>query len=127
MLLSTDVSRRGGVTVLTVTGEVDAYTVAALAPVLEQLPFGADLVLVIDLRPVTFLDSSGLSAIVATRRRVSETGGELRIVCDGLTRRLFELTSMDQVLNLYVTLEGAIDSSVPAATGDDPDPMVGSR
>ena len=126
MLLSTDVSRRGEATVLTVTGEVDAYTVAALAPVMEQLPFGADLVLVIDLRPVTFLDSSGLSAIVATRRRVSETGGELRIVCDGLTRRLFELTSMDQVLNLYATLEEA-DPSAPAARGDDPDPLVGSR
>jgi len=66
---------------------------------------------VLDMSPVTFLDSSGLGALVAVMKLI---GPERRIELAGLTppvARVFRLTRMDGVFTLHDAVP------VPAATG----------
>src|SRR5580658_7008110 len=70
----------GGHPVLFVYGEVDALTSPRLHESLSALiAEGPDRVLV-DLANVSFIDSSGLTALVVAHRHLDEAGGELRLV-----------------------------------------------
>jgi anti-anti-sigma factor len=62
---------------------------------------GADTVL-LDLKDVTFVDSSGLGALVATLKMVRAAGSKL-VICsiNDQVKMLFELTSMDRVFEIY--------------------------
>lgn len=63
---------------------------------------GAKIIL-IDLRDVTFVDSSGLGALVVALKTVRSTNGKLYICSiNEQVRILFELTSMDQVFSVFV-------------------------
>lgn len=63
---------------------------------------------ILDLSGVNFIDSSGLGAIVASMKQLN---GPRRLDLAGLTPnvdKVFRLTRMDTVFNLYKTLDDAI-------------------
>jgi anti-anti-sigma factor len=70
--------------------------------VLNPMP---DLLLV-DLKEVTFMDSSGLGALVIALKKVRTKGSQL-CVCSAneQIRMLFELTSLDQVFHIFENQE----------------------
>jgi anti-anti-sigma factor len=70
-----DGSSGGRQFVLSLYGELDSSTIAALSERIGRLPDGVRVCL--DLRELTFLDSSGLSVIVSAKERF---GDRLRIV-----------------------------------------------
>ena len=81
MQAATTIEQLGDVWVATSNGEIDAFSAPSLREDLRHLieELGARS-LVIDLSAVTFLDSSGLGAVVGALRRLNERDGELRIV-----------------------------------------------
>ncbi len=109
---STTIEQLGDTYVVTARGEVDAFTVPALRLELQRIAEDAAIgVLVVDLFAVTFLDSSGLGAIVGALRRVRERGGALRIVRPQTpAARIFDLTGLAAVLDLYPTREAALSA-----------------
>jgi anti-sigma B factor antagonist len=55
----------------------------------------------LDLSEVTFIDSSGLAALVRLRQRVLAAGGELRVVAvTPYLRGLMRMTALDQLFTL---------------------------
>ncbi|NEO32438.1 MAG: STAS domain-containing protein [Symploca sp. SIO3C6] len=65
----------------------------------------ADIVLV-DFSDVSFMDSSGLGALVLALKTVRAAGGKLFICSvNEQIRMLFELTSMDRVFEIHSTRE----------------------
>ncbi len=106
------VEQIGDTFVVTARGEIDAFTAPALRADLQKLAGdGAVAVLVIDMVAVTFLDSSGLGALVGALRRVRERGGTLRIVRpQAQAGRIFELTGLCDVLDLYPTRDAALNA-----------------
>jgi anti-sigma B factor antagonist len=105
---SAQVSQHGESTVVTVEGEVDAYTVPAVRGVLERMALSRGSRVVLDLRPVTFIDSSGLGAIVQLHQRLAQVDGTLRLVCDGVSLRLVELMHLGEVMGVSTSLEEAV-------------------
>lgn len=91
--LSIHVARGNGVTTLTLTGELDLASAPALFDAVAGLrPLTTDLV--IDLAAVTFIDSSGLRALLAAREAAADDRGT-RVKLTGSTRsvsRLLELS-----------------------------------
>ena len=82
--------------VVRVRGEVDVVSSPPLYECLKNL--GDRQMVTVDLSGVTFLDSSGLSALVVTCRARESAGGEL--VLRGVKpaqMKLFELTGLDEV------------------------------
>ena len=91
------VSTEAGVRVVAVSGELDLDTMGELN---EALAVGnGAATTVVDLRGLTFIDSSGVSGVLSAARRARD-GGE-RLVCipgPPQIQRVFELTGVDTVL-----------------------------
>lgn len=116
MVPTVDISHRGDATVAAISGDLELSTVGPVAQTLDGVPVPPGEVLVVDLQAVTFLDSSGLSFLVALNHRVSTDGGQMRLVGSPATVRLLRLTSMDQVLRVYGTLPDALSGVPTSAT-----------
>jgi anti-sigma B factor antagonist len=65
--------------VLEVVGEVDLSSAPLLRARMEELLYLGSRRLVVDLQGVGFMDSSGLSVLVASMKRMREAGGELTV------------------------------------------------
>jgi anti-sigma B factor antagonist len=93
LVLTTD--RNGDQVVLTVQGELDAYTAPGLEDHISGLLNEHVGNLVLDLSQTGFLDSSGLRALLTVHRRLEGTGGrlELRNASEPVLR-LLEITGL---------------------------------
>lgn len=70
--------------------------------------------IVLDLSRVTFIDSSGLGAVVAAMK---QTGAPGRFELAGLTRnveKVFALTRMDRVFTIHPGLDSVVDGLADA-------------
>lgn len=87
----------------------------------EQVDAGADIVL-IDFKEVTFMDSSGLGALVLALKTVRAAGSQL-VVCsiNEQIRILFELTSMDRVFEIFPNREEFEQNSIERNTNLQPE------
>jgi anti-anti-sigma factor len=89
------VSTEDGVRVVAVSGELDLDTMGQLNAALAS-DDAALATTVLDLRGLTFIDSSGVSGVLSAARRARDAGG--RLVCvpgPPSIRRVFELTGVD--------------------------------
>lgn len=103
------VSLERGAAVVRLGGELDIASVGAVRQRLLDLALDGHVRQVVDLTPLTFMDSAGLGAIVAVRRRLRVLKGSLVVACSNPSiLRLLGLTSMDRVLRVYPTVDDAI-------------------
>jgi anti-sigma B factor antagonist len=101
--------RPGGATVVRLTGRLDLMAAADVKRRLAQAVADGHQRLVVDLGEVTFIDSSGLGALIGGLKSARLAGGNLRIARPGPQVRLtLELTTLDQVLHPYATVEEAL-------------------
>lgn len=108
MNLSLTETSTGGHTVLRVEGEVDLQSAARLDARLARILDSGRRSVVIDLSPVSFLDSTGLGALVAGRNRAQQAGAALTLVCSSeRTLKLFRITGLDAVFEIYATVSQA--------------------
>lgn len=90
------------VTVLSITGDVDAASSVELAPVFTELLQEGRRRFVIDLSGVPFMDSSGLAFLVMASNRVRSASGSLRLC--GVQEQLqgvLELTRLDRMFDIF--------------------------
>jgi anti-sigma B factor antagonist len=81
--------------------------------VMEQIQSGAQRV-VLDLQNVTFIDSSGLGALVMALKAVHASGGEMFLCALGeQPRMLFELTGVDSVFRVFAD-QAALNAALAA-------------
>jgi anti-sigma B factor antagonist len=97
---------RGPLAVVELHGELDMLATAALEPELERLADepGVDVV-ALDLRPLDFLDSSGLRVVVLANERLDSNERRLVLVRGSSTvQRVFEITRMTERLDFVASL-----------------------
>jgi anti-sigma B factor antagonist len=89
----------GAITIV-LTGELDMATVPAAEEQLRRAERDGRMI-VIDLRALAFMDSMGLSTIMAADRRIRVVGGRLTILHGPRpVQRVFEITRTDDLLNI---------------------------
>lgn len=100
----------GGGVVVRSRGRLDMVAAPQLrALVTQTVAAGAGRV-VVDLQETTFIDSSGLGALIAGLKTARQAGGDLRIARPGeQVRMVLELTQMHTVLRPYESVEAALD------------------
>lgn len=109
MKLSVSTTERDDVVIVTVSGEVDVYTAPQLRSALEECIAAGHTRIVIDLKDVGFLDSTGLGVLVGRLKAVKKLDGWLRVVCtDERILRLFGITGLDRVLAVHDTVDAAL-------------------
>ena len=95
-----ETEKDGGVGTVRVAGELDLNASARLDEALSALDGSVD-VIVLDLRGVTFIDSTGLRTITSADARAREGRYELRIVRGSENvQKLLHMTGMDKILPL---------------------------
>ncbi|WP_445516474.1 STAS domain-containing protein [Streptomyces sp. NEAU-174] len=106
----------GGVTVAEIAGELDIFAAGRIVARLDSLVQVRCPDLVLDLRPVTFLDCAGLSLLCRLRNRVLERDGRLRLViADPRFLRLLRTVRLDDAFEVLEELTPAIAGAAGAA------------
>jgi anti-sigma B factor antagonist len=100
--------------VVSVSGELDISTAPELEKALEQAEAGGAgagaVRAVIDLNGLDFIDSTGVTVLVRSSKRISEAGGEFAVVCraDNIeVNRVLEILGFDEVFTMHETLTEA--------------------
>jgi anti-sigma B factor antagonist len=103
---------RGAVMLLIVKEErLDAHNSGDLKAQMLKLFEEGKTSLVIDLRDVRFVDSSGLGALVSGFKNASSRNGNLKL--SGLqlqVKSMFELTRLHRVFEIFTDVDEALDS-----------------
>jgi anti-sigma B factor antagonist len=118
-----------GTYVVSVTGEIDAFTSPALEQELEWVLGDGASNAVVDLCEVGFLDSTALRVLLKVLPRFSKRGGKLVLVTeDRRVLRTFEITGLDGRFTLEPKLADAIaqfaDGSSPVRAENGGSPRV---
>src|SRR5690606_26845908 len=110
----------GGRTVVQVGGEIDVYTAPVLRERLAALHEKGRHELVIDLRAVRFMDSTGLGVLVGVLKRVRLAGGSLALVIDSeRVLKVFHITALTQIFEIHPSLPHAL-AAAPTPPPDEP-------
>lgn len=95
--------------VIDVSGELDLYSAPALKRRITDAIDDGKRQIVVDLTEATFVDSTTLGVLVGALRRLKPEGGSLSVVCpDNDVRRLFDMTGVDRIFEIYETRDEAI-------------------
>jgi stage II sporulation protein AA (anti-sigma F factor antagonist) len=106
-----------GVALVRMPTEVDMANAPALRDELLAALDHDGVHLVVDALDVTFMDSSGVNALVRARERAAALGGSLHVVAGSPgVRRVLEITGLDERLGLVGSLEGAFACASDPAT-----------
>ncbi len=98
-------------TVVAVTGEVDLATATDLSAHLDGVDTSR--VVVVDLSGVSFIDSSGLNVLVQLRQKLlsaTHTDTLILVITRPSTKRIFEVTGLSDVFNIFDSVAGALAS-----------------
>jgi stage II sporulation protein AA (anti-sigma F factor antagonist) len=88
--------------------EVDIATAGEVRDSLLSSVNRGGIHLVVDASPVTFMDSSGVNALVRARERAERLGGSIHVVTRSRSvLRVLEVTQLDRVLAVVPSLEDA--------------------
>jgi len=98
--------------IVKVSGELDLVIAeqfkALIEKELEQLKINS---LILDLEEVSFIDSSGLGAILGRYKVLSEKKGKMALINPQPTvRRILELSGILRIINIYEDLDKALSA-----------------
>jgi anti-sigma B factor antagonist len=108
-LFQVTTDRHDGLVVVAATGEIDMSTSPRLRAALRD-PGATAPAVVLDLRSVTFMDSSGLGVIVGQHKRAREEGYRFAVAVAGApeVRRILELSGLVGVLQVVDAPDDAL-------------------
>jgi anti-sigma B factor antagonist len=105
-------------TVVQVSGEIDMDTTPQLQDVLQEVADGGGArQVVLDFADVTFMDSTGLGLLVVWLKTLQDRGGRLCLAAvQEPVRTVLVLSAVDQVVDLYDTVEAAEADMPPSVS-----------
>lgn len=102
----------GGITLLTIRGELDMNTAPELERSLNALTSQEEPAILIDLSGCEFIDSTGVALIIRAWQRVDRNGGtgngRLVICCpNSQVRRLLDITGVENSISMHNSIDEA--------------------
>jgi anti-sigma B factor antagonist len=100
----------GRVAVIRLDGRLNLVAAPRLRTAIEEVVDRGGTHVVVDLAAVTFMDSSGLGALIAALKKARQAQGDLRIA--GVNEQVgtvLQLTNLDRVLRPFESVEAASD------------------
>lgn len=106
--LSVVATATDGIRVLSLSGEIDHHSGAILQQALDEVDASFPRV-VLDLRQVTFMDSSGINILLAAHHTFTGAGGWLRLAAPGsAVKRTLSIVGVETVIGCHDTLRQAL-------------------
>lgn len=90
-------------------GRLDAMTVPQFEQALKDRVSAGELQLLVDMKDVSYVSSSGLRALLTVRRLLIKQGGDLKL-CRLSPRiyKVFEMVGFTKVFGIYESVEAAL-------------------
>lgn len=100
----------GEAAVVSCTGRLNMVAAPRLKSQVDEAIAGGTTKIVVDLSGTSFIDSSGLGALVSGLKAARQAGGDLRLAGAGeQVRTVLSLTNLDRVLRSHATVGDATD------------------
>ena len=100
-----------GIVVIRSAGRLNMAAAPRLREVVAECAADGRSRVVIDLSAITFIDSSGLGALIGGLKTARQADGDLRIAAPTeQVATVLGLTNLDRVLRPYPTVEDALDA-----------------
>lgn len=114
---------RNGHVVVELRGEIDLAVAGLVRDQLMSAANRSNAQVVVDARPVTFIDSSGINALIRVRDRAAALRGSFHLVADQHpVLRVLELMQLERALFLVPDVDAALacpaKGDVPHSCGD---------
>jgi len=112
--MKTEVMHENDVTVIEITGSVDALTAAELASTISKEIEEGHVNLVVDLTGLEFMSSAGLRTLLGAAKETSMNGGDRRIASSnpGIDKVL-KMSGFHNIAKVFTTSTDAIASFAP--------------
>lgn len=96
-----------------ISGEIDAFTAPILKERLASVEKVEEMQVELDLSEVGYMDSTGLGVFVGFYKAVKAKGGHVKITgVNKRLKRLFEITGLDEIMDIATTEGGDEDATV---------------
>jgi len=99
-----DISSRakGEVVILDISGEIDLYNAPEIKDIVNKLIEQKKYNVIINLKEVTYIDSSGIGALISSLSNLKKYQGGLKIInVFASVKKLFELTKLTSFFEIY--------------------------
>lgn len=96
-----------------VKGEIDAFTAPLLREKLTEIQLVENLLVELNLKDVSYMDSTGLGVFVGFYKSVNASNGHLKLT--GLSsrlNRLFDITGLGEIMDIQASKEVKKDETV---------------
>jgi anti-sigma B factor antagonist len=102
-------TERDGVTVLTLTGNLDAATAGGLKAEVIAVAEAGKTRVAVEMSKVTLIDSTGVGVLISLFKRTRAQGGTVHFAgLTGQPKEIFRLLRLDRSLDLHATLDDAL-------------------
>ena len=106
-----DISSRakGEVYILDISGEIDLYNAPEIKDIVNKLIEQKKYNVIINLKEVTYIDSSGIGALISSLSNLKKYQGGLKIInVFASVKKVFELTKLTSFFEIYDSEEEAV-------------------
>ncbi len=98
-----------GIKVVALSGEIDMYTSPTLREELMGLINKRVTPLLVDLKGVSYIDSSGLATLVEMSQRLKKISGRIRLSnMEQKVKNIFEITKLHKIFDIFDLQEQAL-------------------
>jgi len=107
--------RTGNVTMISVSGRLDAYSSNDMEKKLDSLIGAGQIQLVISLEQLEYISSSGLRVLLAALKKVRKKKGDIRLAClRPYVNEVFDIAGFTQLFTIFDAEEAAVSSFAEA-------------
>jgi anti-sigma B factor antagonist len=105
----------GNVYVVFLNGRLDAYAANDVEKKLDSLFTSAKAQLVVNLKGLEYISSSGLRVLLSALKRVRKQQGDIRLAClQPYVKEVFDIAGFTQLFKMFDREEEAVDSFTEA-------------
>ncbi len=99
------------IVVLDITGEIDLYNAPEIKDIINKLIEEQKYNVIINLEKVSYIDSSGIGALISSLSNLKKYQGGLKIInVYASVRKVFELTKLTSFFEIFDAEEDALGS-----------------
>lgn len=100
---------KNGVSILDINGEIDLYNAPEIKEVINGLISDQKTNVIINLEKVSYIDSSGIGALISSLSNLKKYQGGLKIInVYASVRKVFELTKLTSFFEIYDSEDEAL-------------------
>ncbi|MBP7583580.1 MAG: STAS domain-containing protein [Spirochaetes bacterium] len=108
-----DINKRtkDDIVILDITGEIDLYNAPEIKDIINKLIEEQKYNVIINLEKVSYIDSSGIGALISSLSNLKKYQGGLKIInVYASVRKVFELTKLTSFFEIFDAEEDAVGS-----------------